>query len=149
MAQFARPSADTNNSGNYTDQAGGSTNLFATIDETAASDADYIRTGTDPTNAVYVTKLSNITDPVSSSGHILRVRAGTDVSSGGNQIDLTAQVRQGYVNESTLGTLIATLTQTNISAGTFTTYSLTLSAAEADAITDYTALYLRIVLNKP
>ncbi|HYE78030.1 MAG TPA: hypothetical protein VEI97_08595, partial [bacterium] len=146
---FARPSADTNNPGSYTDQGGGSSNIFGTIDETVASDADFIRSGTDPANAVYVTKLSNVTDPVSSTGHILRVRAGTDVSSGGNQIDLTAQLRQGYVSEGTLGTLIATLTQTNVTAGGFTTYSHTLSGAEADAITDYTSLYLRVLFNKP
>lgn len=149
MAQFGRPSADTNNPDSYTTQAGGSTNLFQTIDETSASDTDYIRTVTDPTNDVYVTKLSSITDPVSSSGHVLRVRAGTDQASGGNQIDLVAELRQGYVNEGSQGTLIATLTQNNVTAGGFTTYSATLSGAEADAITDYADLYVRIVMNKP
>jgi hypothetical protein len=149
MAQFARPSADTNNPGSFTDQAGGSTSIFATIDETVASDADYIRSTTDPANGVYVTKLTSVTDPLSSTGHTLRARMGTDVASGGNQIDATVQLRQGYVNESTLGTLIATLTQTNIVAGSFTTYSYTLSGAEADAITDYTNLYLRVIFNKP
>lgn len=149
MAQFARPSADTDNTGSYTDQGGGSSAIYTTIDETAADDGDYIRTGTDPSSAVFVTKLSNVTDPVSSSGHVLRVRAGTDQASGGNQIDLTAQLRQGYTNEGSPGTLIATLTQANVTAGSWTTYSATLSGAEADAITDYTSLYLRIVLNKP
>ncbi len=148
MAQFGRPSADTNNAGSYTDQGGGSASIYTTIDESVASDADYIRTGTDPANAVYVTKLTSITDPVSSAGHVLRVRAGTDQASGGNQIDLTAQLRQGYTNEGAQGTLIATLSQTNISQGSFTTYSLTLSGAEADAITDYANLYIRINLNK-
>ena len=146
MAQFARPDTDTNNVDAYTDQAGGSTNLYATIDETVAADADYIRTVPDPSSDVIVFRLSDVTDPVSSSNHVLRVRAGTDQASGGNAINLTAQLRQGYVNEGTPGTLIATLTQSPISDGSFTTYSLTLSGAEADAITDYTALFLRITL---
>ena len=147
MAQFGRPSADTDNTGAYTDQAAGSSNIYTTIDESSASDSDYIQSVTDPANAVYVTKLSSVTDPVSSTGHVLRVRAGTNQASGGNQIDLTAQLRQGYVSEGSQGTLIATLTQANISQGSFTTYSKTLSGAEADSITDYTELYIRILLN--
>src|SRR5512141_1170779 len=110
MPQYGRPSTDTANPGTYTDQGGGSTNIYTTIDETSYSDADYIRSTTDPASTVYVTKLTSITDPVSSSGHTLRVRAGTDQASGGNQIDLTAQLRQGYTNEGSPGTLIATLT---------------------------------------
>lgn len=42
MAQFGRPSADTNNPGSYTDQAGGSANIYTTIDEVTLDDADYI-----------------------------------------------------------------------------------------------------------
>lgn len=148
MAQFARPSADTNNVDAYTDQAGGSTNLWDTINEAVASDADYIRTVTDPTNDVIVFALTSLTDPVSSTGHTIRARAGTDQASGGNQIDLTVQLRQGYVSEVSLGTLIATLTQTNVSQGSFTTYTYTLSGAEADAITNYASLFLRIIMNK-
>jgi hypothetical protein len=148
MAQFARPDADTT-IGNYTTQAGGTSSLFATIDEVSASDADYVRSPTDPVNEAYVCRLSDVTDPLSSTGHVLRVRAGTDQATGGNQINLTAQLRQGYVSEASQGTLIATLSQTNITAGGFTTYSVTLSGAEADAITDYTALFVRIVMNKP
>ena len=146
MPQYGRPSADTNNPGSYTDQGGGSSNIYTTIDESVASDSDYIRTPTSPSSAVYVTKLTNLTDPVSSSGHTIRVRAGTDQSSGGQQINLTVQLRQGYVNEGSPGTLIATLTQNNIAQGSFADYSYNLSGGEADAITDYTSLYYRIVM---
>ena len=149
MPQFARPSADTNNPGSYTDQAGGSASLFATIDESAANDADFIRSPTDPVNAVYVTKLTSLTDPVSSAGHILRARVSTDVASGGNALDYTDELRQGYVNEGSLGTLIATLSQAGVSGTTWQDLAYTLSAAEADAITDYTALYRRIKFHKP
>lgn len=147
MPQYARPSADTYNGDSYTDQGGGSTNIYTTIDETSFSDADYIRTVTDPTTDVYVTALTSVTDPVSSSGHTIRVRAGTDQSSGGNSISLTAQLRQSYVNEGTPGTLIATLSQNPIANGSFSTYTYNLTGGEADAITDYTALFLRIVMN--
>lgn len=148
MPQFGRPIADTT-LGNYQDEGGGTTTIYDGIDESVASDADYIRSPTNPNTEVYVARLTSLTDPVSSSGHVLRVRAGTDQAAGGNQIDLTAQLRQGYTNEGSPGTLIATLTQANISQGSFTDYSVTLSGAEADSITDYTVLYVRIVLDVP
>lgn len=146
MPQFARPTSTTT-LGNYQDQGGGTTNIHLTIDEAAADDADYIRSPTSPTSEVYVCALSSITDPASSTGHIVRVRANKDVASGGEQIDMTVELRQGYVSEASQGTLIATLTQTNLTS-TFTTYSLTLSAAQADAITNYASLFLRIVMTK-
>lgn len=148
MAQYGRPSTDTTR-GTYTDQAAGTSNIYQAIDETVASDTDYIRSVTDPSSAVYVTKLTSITDPVSSTGHIIRARMGTDVASGGNQINATVELRQGYVAETSQGTLIATLTQNNISAGSFADYSYTLNSTEADSITTYNDLYLRVTMNKP
>ena len=41
MAQFARPDADISD-GNWVNQAGNNTNLFASIDESVAADGDYI-----------------------------------------------------------------------------------------------------------
>lgn len=146
MPQFGRPSADTNNPDAWTDQAGGSTNIYLTIDEVTASDADYIRSPLTPTLDIYVTKYSNLEDPLSSAGHILRTRYAKSAA-GGAQIDVIAQLRQGYVSEATQGTLIVARTFTNISE-TFTTDAYTLSAAEADAITDYTSLYLRLSANQ-
>jgi hypothetical protein len=145
MAQFARPSADTS-IGGYTDQAGGTTNIYGTIDETVASDADYIKSALAPSNAPYVTKLSNIEDPVSSTGHVVRYRYAKNAA-GGAAINLTVQLRQGYTNEGSPGTLIKEWTHADISE-TATTQAQTLSGAEADAITDYTALYLRFVANQ-
>ena len=145
MPQFARPDLDTNNVDAYTDQAGGSTNLYTTIDESVASDTDYIRTVTDPSADVIVFRLSDVTDPVSSVNHTVRIRAGTDQASGGSPVTLTYQLRQGYVSEVSLGTQIFTQDQL-ISDGSFSNYSHALSGAEADAITDYTALFLRIIM---
>jgi hypothetical protein len=143
MAQYGRPSIDTLNQ-SYTDQGGGSANLYTTVDEVSASDTDYIKSPLAPSNSVYVTKFSTVEDPQASTGHVVRYRYQKDAA-GGAQINITIELRQGYTNESSQGTLIATVaTLTNIANG-WTTGSYTLSAGEADSITDYTALYLRIV----
>jgi hypothetical protein len=149
MAQFCRPDTDTNNVDAYTDQGGGSTTLYTTIDETSASDADYVRTVTSPSSDVIVFRLSDVTDPALSTGHIMRFRCSTDVASGGETLDFTLQLRQGYTNEGSQGTLIATKAQTGVSGTTWVDVTYTLSGAEADAITDYTALFYRLLINKP
>lgn len=149
MPQLAEPSADTNNPGSFTTSGGGSVNLFQEIDEGSAApnDADFVQSPADPVNAVYVTKLQSLTDPVSSTGHILRWRRGKTPATGGNQIDCLVELRQAYVSEASLGTLITSKTVANIPAA-FTDDSITLSGAEADSITDYTNLYVRIRFNK-
>lgn len=147
MPQFARPDADTT-LGNFQDQAGGTTNIFGSIDEASANDADYIRSPTSPASEVYVCRLSDVTDPVSSSGHTMRMRTSTDLDAQ-EVLDFTQQLRQGYVNEGSPGTLIASQSRAGVSSSAWTTSSYTLSGAEADAITDYTALFFRFVVNKP
>lgn len=145
MAQFGRPSTDTTREA-WDEDDGTTTDIFDQIDEASADDNDYIRSALVPTSDVYVTKLTAVTDPLQSTGHIIRYRYRKDTS-GGAQIDLTVQLRQGYTNEGSPGTLIAGQTHTNI-ADTITAGSLTLSGAEADSITDYTDLYLRFVANQ-
>lgn len=142
MAQFGRPSVDTTRTG-WTEDDGGTTDIFDQIDEAALDDADYIKTAAPPGSNVYVTKLTTVVDPVSSSGHTIRVRARKQPT-GGAQVNLVTQLRQGYTNEGAQGTLIATLTQNDLTDA-FVTGSLGLSGAEADAITNYGDLYLRIV----
>lgn len=148
MAQFARPSADTNNPDAYTDLAGGSTNLYLTLDEVVQDNADGIRTVVTPTSDVYVTKLSNVTDPVSSTGHIMRMATSADQDAQ-EAIDFTQQLRQGYVSEAAQGTLIASQSRNGVTSTTWTVSTYTLSGAEADLITDYTSLYYRFLINKP
>jgi hypothetical protein len=144
MAQFGRPSTDTFRE--WEEDDGTTTDIFDQIDETSFDDADYIRTPVAPTSDVYVTKLTTLEDPQVSTGHVVRYRYRKDTA-GGAQIDLTVQLRQGYVNEGTPGTQIAQWTHTAI-AETITAAAQTLSGAEADAITDYTDLYLRFVGNQ-
>lgn len=144
MPQFARPSADTNNPGNWTTQSGGTTNLYTTIDEATADDTDYIQSPTNPADAVYVTKLSSVVNPGSTSNHIIRYRAS---ASQDNQqaVRVTIQLRQGYVSEANQGTLIASHNTGLMTSTTWTTYTYTLSAAEAGSITNYADLYYRII----
>lgn len=147
MAQFGRPNADTYNADGWTEDDGTSVDMYLEIDEVVADDADFVRSALTPTLDVYTTRLSTVTDPLSSTGHIVRYRYGKDAASG-DQIDLLIELRQGYVNEGSQGTLIATVaTLTNIGvawiAGTYT-----LSGAEADAITNYADLFVRIRANK-
>src|SRR3990167_5351662 len=145
MAQFGRPSTDTT-LGSYTDQGGGSTSIFGTIDEVVADDGDFIQSPLAPANAAYVTKLTSVEDPQSSTGHVVRYRYQKNAS-GGAQINLTVELRQGYVSEGSLGTLIAQWVHTDIPS-TWTGQAQTLSGAQADAITNYADLFLRFVSNQ-
>lgn len=147
MAQFGRPSADTNNDGAWVEDDGTATSIFDQIDEVSFDDADYIKSPIAPVNDVYTTKLSTLEDPVSSSGHTVRVRHRKDAA-GGATINLTVQLRQGYTNEGSQGTLIATVMSAVALSETETTTTYNLSGAEADAITNYDDLFLRFLANQ-
>src|SRR5919108_641480 len=105
MPQFARPTEDRDNSGAFTTHAGAPAPLYEQIDEAIASDADFIQSPEDPTDAVYVTRLTAVTNPESAAGHVLSVRARGRVAIGGAPVDLVAELRLDYVDESDRGTL--------------------------------------------
>jgi hypothetical protein len=128
---------------NWEEDDASTTDIFDQIDETTADDADYIRTVLSPTDDVYVTKLTSLTDPSASTSHTLQYRYGKS-SAGGEQINLIVQLRQGYVDESTMGTLIAEWTHTDIGSG-WTLASQSLTGTQADSISNYGDLYIRIV----
>ncbi len=121
--QLLRPESDVS-AGAWTPSTG--SDLFAMLDESTYSDADYITTSSASTAEVaFGTGL----DPASSSGHIIRYRAkGTGT--------LTVELYEG-----------ATLIATDVPAitGSFQTFTWTLSGAEADDISDYADLRLRFV----
>ncbi len=104
--------------------AGSPTELYAMLDETVASDTDYIYTGDATTARVALQPLS---DPVSSSGHIVHYRCRVFTGT------LYVRLKQNT-------TTIATWSHTTADAGSLTTFSQTLSAGEANSITDYSAL---------
>ena len=121
--QIARPIADAT-TGTWTASTG--SDLFAMIDETPASDADYIST----VNAsICEVSLGSVTDPAVSTGHIVRYRLAADA--GG----ITVRLREG-------STTIASWTHAPAPAS-LTLCEQTLSAGEANAITNYAALKLQ------
>lgn len=123
IAQLARPSADIS-SGNWVSSLGGP--LYAAIDEVTADDADYIGT---TYGSVCEVALGSLADPGVSSGHKVRYRIAADA--GG----IVVRLRQG-------ATTIASWTH-NPAPTSLSTFEQTLSGAEADSITDYSALKLQ------
>lgn len=78
----------------------------------------------------------------------MRMRTSTDLASQ-ESIDFTQQLRQGYVSEASLGTLIASQSRNGVTSTTWTTSTYTLTAVEADSITNYGSLYFRFIVNRP
>ena len=153
MAQFANPSADITD-GNWLNQAASAVNIFSSLVADvngaigAGDDSDFAESGLAPSADAYATQLTDPEDPQVSTGHIMRWRRGKNAS-GGAAIDLTVQLRQGYVSEGTQGTLIRGVADNTIPDAFTNATPITLSGAEADSITDYTDLQLRLVANQP
>lgn len=133
MAQFARPDSDI--AVNSFLNEFGTTTLWSSLDEVSPSDTDYVGSEFIQTQVQFECGLSDITDPASSAGHIIRFQyqiAFFNGSSSGFDVILM----QG-------ATPIATASILDPSTGVWLDGSLTLSGAEADAITDYSDLRLR------
>ena len=128
MAQFARPSSDIS-AGVWSASSG--SDLYAMIDEVTPSDSDYIY-GTSDGGTFCEIKLGSLGDPVSAIGHVIRVRAFLDWIA---DLDLTITLRQG--SSTTIATVVEPI------GDTWENIVYTLSAAEANSITDYTDLRLR------
>jgi len=113
--------------GNWTPSTGGT--LWGTIDEGNPSDADY-DVNINAAGGFFEVSLPNPPDPSMSSGHYVnyRIEGGTG--------SMVVSLRQGA------GTQIASWTH-DPAPSVPTTFSQVLSAAETDAITDYTDLRLR------
>lgn len=124
VVQLIRPTSDIT-SGAWTPSTGST--LYGVLDETPYDDVDFITTSSSSTCEV---KYNAGTDPVSSTGHIIRYRAK------GTNGTLTVSLYQGT-------TLIATQTPTLTTS--YQTFTMTLSSGEANSITDYTDLRLRFV----
>ncbi len=130
MAQYARPTADIS-TGSWT-----TTPLWDKIDEVSADDATtQAQSSNRPSNDTFEVRLSPVTDPLTGSGHIVRIRMyGT-----------SGHTWSAYLYKGT--TLVKTLVSGAAVPSSYTTYSYTLTAQEADSITDYTDLRVRIVAN--
>ncbi len=140
MAQFARPTSDLDNTGSWTTEP-----LWSDIDDGASADGTVVVSDSTPvvTEPFTVDLGSTITDPGVGTGHVLRIRWAKNAGGGGN-MTIRIELREGYVNESTLGSLRAT-DDYAINSTTLTTDATTMSEAEANAITDYSDLQIRVM----
>ncbi len=139
MAQFARPTSDLDNTGVWTTEP-----LWSDIDDGASADGTVVVSDTTPVvTEPFTVDLGTITDPVTSTGHIVRIRWAKNAGGGGAKT-IRIELRQGYVNESTLGTLIST-DDYSLNSTTLQNDETTLSTGEANSITDYSDLQLRIM----
>ena len=146
MTQYARPDSDTS-IGDWADNSSGTSNIYQAIDESSASDSDYIEAvlTTDeeeeenlPTTAKF--GLSNVTDPESASNHIVRYRASAVIGEeDGSSPSLTVSLREGTTER-------AAVTNTSVS-DSFTNYSLTLNSTQANNISNYNNLNLWVTVN--
>ncbi len=109
--------------------------MWSVLDDN--SDADYISETGLASSPDGVVRLSNVSDPVSSTGHIIRARLKDDLGFS----SATVNLYQGDPNGA--GTFIAALSSGTVTAS-FATYTYTLSAGEANAISDYNDLYFEI-----
>lgn len=132
MAQFARPDSDVSNAGAWTTAP-----LWSKVDETVASDADLITSAVGPVNAMCELGLSDVTDPRVGTGHIWRVRAQRT----GGVFDVAYTLKVDLMEGATVR---ATQTHSIGTLATWTDFTRTLTAGEADAITDYANLRVRL-----
>jgi hypothetical protein len=133
LPQEAAPVSDVD-AGGWTPSTGG--DLFAMIDESTPSDADYILSAVSPVSPDICEIAIDATDNPHQSddgeSHIISYRIGKNLSSG-DQIDITVRLMMG-------ATEIASWEHTDVDA--LTTYAQELSNSEANAITDYSDLRL-------
>ncbi len=127
--QVARPDEDVQ-LGSWT-ITGAATGHAATNSTNTNHDADYVNTSTN--GDVLIIGLTGLLEPLSSSGHVLRLSARAYP---GVFRTLNFELRQG-------STLIASTSRT-ITHYAYAIESFFLSTAEADAITDYTDLEVRM-----
>jgi hypothetical protein len=134
MTQYARPDSDVS-TGTWAASTG--TDFFALIDETPASDSDFISsTDNDGFSPDSLTVgLSNVSDPSNSGNHVVRYRAKGTAGSGFTIPTLTVVLLE-------TSTTIATSVNSSLN-GSYTDYTFTLSDAEANSITDYNNLRLK------
>ena len=132
MPQYLRPDADDTDGGWKTEAD--TTSLFGSVDETAASDSDYIKSSADPDHDICKLRLS---DPSSVSMMPSRVRYRyRKTGDAGIPLNLTVSLVQGA------STTIASWTHTDIS-GSFATAEQSLTQAQFDTISDFNDLFIQ------
>ena len=126
---FIRPDTDASNSG-WTNEAGSSSNLYLSIDETSANDTDYIQSSANPVSDVVRFRIS---DPSAGMAEPFKVRYRYGTIGAGT-VTLTATLKQGI-------RIIKQWVHTDATT-TFQTVTQTLASAEFVTITDFTDLFV-------
>ncbi len=129
------PDSTVSNPDGWTDQAGGAVNIHTTIDEGKPDDTDYVRSPLSPTNDAVTFGLSNLADPNRDTGHFVDFRCKKDAT-GGEVLTLGVELLQGAVVVMSNNLSLLTVPDE------WTDYSLALSAAQAQSISNYTDLRL-------
>ena len=131
MPQIARPDADITD-GAWTAE-GGPTDLFDCLDEVTPSDTDFIEDAAN--NTTCELGLTTLTDPAVATGHILRCRMKGEGSGGPERVQIA--LFEGATQRAISGNF------TN--RGSFADKSYTLTTGEADSITAYTDLRIKLI----
>lgn len=129
MAQFARPDADTS-AGNWTASSG--SDLYAMLDESSASDSDYITVTDNFGSAEACTlSLSSVTDPADHTSTSVVVRAYTDSYS--ESVTLNVHLKDGSTS----------IKSENFTPSTsYSNHTMSLSTTQAASISSYANLTL-------
>lgn len=132
--QYARPDGDEDNSTYFWDTPGSGTAHWSDIDEVTPDGVAEIQ---EDDGSVYRGTLSDVTDPVSSADHILRCYA---YRSSNKANTFTMELYES-------GTQRATNSGATVTNGSpASAYTYTLSGTEADAITNYANLEIRLTV---
>jgi len=139
MVQYARPVSDKAEDGNWssTDESAGSAVYYSAIDESSASDSDYITGDGSSGSAIQIDfELTNgLTDPSATTGHKLIFRYNTD----GSSTDATLTVR---LMEGSTIRMSDAVDVSEVSSYTTRTYAPTNTTG---SIGSYDNMFLRII----
>lgn len=124
----------------WTNETGGSANLWTRVSDSPPSDDTYVQTSTH--GAPIVFKLQGVQQPTSTEHHRVAFRARRDGPGG---VAATISLHQGYVDEENQGQVIDSFLNPVELSNTFQDYVLELGEAAVGGITDYQDLYVRII----
>ncbi len=133
--QVAVPASETTTTGGWT-------GAVTSIDDPEVTTTTGVYDSTNATGNLVV-KLATVTDPANNDLHSLAV-AHRRSATGGTPA-LTIELREGYVSEASLGTLRASMAGTIDGQTDWGGNILQLTTTEADNITDYSDLFVRII----
>ena len=140
MAQYARPDADDTD-GNWTNQSGNQTNLYASVDEASADDGttEIHVSDNGMGNEAMILRLSDVDEPDSGNAYIKYKAVSTDAAWSGSGLPLKLELLEG-------STVRATTTNSSIESdgSTYTAYSYTIS--DVSGISDWTNLKIRLTM---